>query len=198
MRVKSRWFRAGRKSPQEIAGAAAFIAWRIAQNGLKKMRSAGYDLPPGAGYFDFAAGFLALLVVGADRIAHRTGDDEWRVAFITAMANRVGEILAENESELLADASAKDIKRRFVDLVNECAADCAGFAWDDAGPDYGFLRYFGHRIADVMRESDRTWAISQLIEIEAPDAAATLARGMAGLLDDSPRPRERGTRASGE
>lgn len=198
MRVKSRWFRAGRKSPQEIAGAAAFIAWRIAQNGLKKMRSAGYDLPPGAGYFDFAAGFLALLVVGADRIAYRTGDDEWRVAFITAMANRVGEILAENESELLADASAKDIKRRFVDLVNECAADCAGFAWDDAGPDYGFLRYFGHRIADVMRESDRTWAISQLIEIEAPDAAATLARGMAGLLDESRRPRERGTRASGE
>lgn len=198
MRVKSRWFRAGRKSPQEIAGAAAFIAWRIAQNGIKKMRSAGYDLPPGAGYFDFAAGFLAFLVVGADRIAYRTGDDEWRVQFITAMANRVGEILADNESELLADASAKDIKRGFVDLANECAADCAGFAWDDAGPDYGLLRYFGHRIAGVMRESDRTWAISQLIEIEAPDAAATLVRGMAGLLDESPPPRERGTRASGE
>jgi len=197
VRVKSRWFRTGRKSPQEIAGAASFIAWRIAQNALKKMRAAGYELPPGTGYFDFTAGFLAFLVVGADRIAYRAGDDEWRIAFITAMANRVGEILADNESELLAGADASGIKRAFVDLVNECAAECEAFAWDD-GPDYGFLRYFGHRIADVMHERDRTWAVSQVIEIEAPDAAATLARGMAGLLDESPRKRERGTHATGE
>lgn len=198
MRVKSRWFRAGRKSPEEIAGAASFIAWRIAQNALKKMRSAGYDLPPGAGYFDFVAAFLAFLVVGGDRIAYRHGDDEWRTAFTTAMANRVGAILADNELDLLASGSASDTKRRFVDLVNECAAECEGFAWADEGPDYGFLRYFGHRIADVMGERDRTWAVSQLIEIEGPEAAATLARGMAGLLDESPRKGDRSKHATGE
>jgi len=198
MRVKSRWFRAGRKPPEEIAGAASFIAWRIAQNALKRMRNAGYDLPPGAGYFDFVAAFLAYLVVCADRIAYRHGDDEWRIAFTTAMANRVGVILADNELELLASGSASDIKRRFVDLVNECAAECEGFAWGDDGPDYGLLRYFGHRIAGVMGERDRTWAVSQVIEIEGPEAAATLARGMAGLLDESPRKSERSKHATGE
>ena len=99
------------------------------------------------------------------------------------MANRVGEILAENESDLLGAASAAEVKRRFVALVNQCAAECAGFDWTDDGPDYEFLRWLGHRVADVMDEHDRTWAISQVIEVEAPDAAALMQRGMAGLLD---------------
>ncbi len=147
MRIKSHWFRADRpKSPEEIAGAAAFIAWRVAQNALKTMRAAKYELPPGARYFAFVAEFLAFLTLGADRIAYRRGEHEWRVAFTTAMANRVGEILAENESDLVGAESASDIKRRFVDMVNACAAECADFAWDDSGPEYGFLRYLGHRV----------------------------------------------------
>ena len=49
-----------------------------------------------------------------------------------------------------------------------------------------------------MDERDRTWAISQVIEVEAPDAAALLQRGLAGLLDDTPRRRERAARTAGE
>ncbi len=199
MRIKSHWFHPERpKTPQEIAGAAAFIAWRIAQDAMKTMRAARYELPPGARYFAFVAEFLAFVTLGADRIAHRRGDDAWRVAFTTAMANRVGEILAENESALLGAATVGDVKRRFVDLVNECAAECAAFGWDDAGPDYAFLRFVGHRVADVMDERDRTWAISQVIEVEAPDAAARIERALAGLLDDAPRKRERSAHATGE
>lgn len=199
MRIKSHWFRSDRpKTPEEIAGAAAFIAWRVAQNALKTMRAAHYDLPPGKRYFSFVAEFLVFLTLGADRIAYRRGDAAWRVAFTTAMANRVGAILAENESDLLGAQTVGDVKQRFIGLVNECAAECAGFEWDDTGPDYAFLRFLGHRVAAVMDERDRTWAISQVIEVEAPDAAALLQRGLAGLLDDAPRSRERGTRASGE
>ena len=54
MRVKSRWFKGDReKSPQEIAGAAAFILWKIAQNALKNMRSADFDIEAGPQYFDY-------------------------------------------------------------------------------------------------------------------------------------------------
>jgi hypothetical protein len=199
MRIKSQWFKEGRpKSPEEIAGAAAFIVWRIAQNSLKTMRAARFDLPPGPRYFAFMAEFLTLLTLGADRLAHRRGDEAWRVAFTTAIANRVGEILAENESDLLGAASAAEVKRRFVALVNQCGQECAGFDWDEDGPDYAFLRWLGHRVADVMSEHDRTWAISQVIEVEAPDAAALMQRGMAGLLDPSPRRRENRAHAAGE
>jgi hypothetical protein len=41
MRVKSHWFKSETpKSATEIAGAAAFIVFRIAQNALKNMRNA--------------------------------------------------------------------------------------------------------------------------------------------------------------
>ena len=54
MRIKSHWFREDRpKSPAEIAGAAAFIISRVAQNSMKTMRAANYDLPPGPQYFAF-------------------------------------------------------------------------------------------------------------------------------------------------
>ena len=76
--------------------------------------------------------------------------------------------------------------------------ECAGFDWDEDGPDYAFLRWLGHRVAEIMTEHDRTWAISQVIEVEAPDAAALMQRGMAGLLDPSPRRRERSAHAAGE
>jgi hypothetical protein len=197
MRVKSHWFKSERtKTPQEIAGAAAFIVWRVGQNALKTMRAARYELPAGQAYFAFLAELLVFLVLGADRIAWRRGDEPWRVAFTTALANRVGEILAENESDLLGAAGRSDIKARFVDQVNTAAAECAGFEWNDDGPDYGFLRYVGHRIADVMAPEDRTWAISQVIEVQAPEAAETLVRAMAGLLDLTPRTSRRGAHAS--
>lgn len=199
MRIKSHWFRSDRpKTPEEIAGAAAFIAWRVAQNALKTMRAAHYDLPPGKRYFSFVAEFLVFLTLGADRVAYRRGDGAWRVAFTTAMANRVGEILAQNESDLLGAESVGDVKRRFVDLVNECAAECAGFEWDDAGPDYAFLRFLGHRVADLMDERDRTWAISQVIEVEAPEGIEMLQKAMAGLLGEAPRRPRRAAGAQGE
>lgn len=199
MRVKSQWFNAGTaKGAAEVAGAAAFIAWRVARNALSRMRGARFGLDAGEGYFDFLAEFAAFLVVGADRIAHRRRDAEWRVEFTTAMANRVGAILAENQSDLLGAAPADEIKRRFVALVNARAAECAGFAWDDAGPDYALLRYLGHRVADVMEDSERTWAVSQVIDVEAPEAAELIGRAMAGLLDDAPREPRRQRTMSGE
>jgi hypothetical protein len=199
MRVKSRWFNDGKpKSPEEIASAASFIVWRTAQNALKTMRAARFDLPPGPRYFAFMAEFLAFLTLGADRLAHRRGDAGWRVAFTTAIANRVGEILAENESDLLGAETRGDVKRRFIAQVNACSEECAEFDWLETGPDYGFLRYLGQRIAAIMADADRTWAISQVIEVEAPEAAAILHRAMEGLLDESPHRRDRGARATGE
>jgi hypothetical protein len=58
------------------------------------------------------------------------------------------------------------------------------------------LRYLGHRVAEVMDQDERSWAVSQVIECEAPEAAATLRRGMAGLLDETPGRQARRERAT--
>ncbi len=188
MRVKSHWFREGTpKSATEIAGAAAFIAFRIAQNSLKNMRNARFELPAGARYFAFLSEFLVFLILAADRIAHRRGDDRWRVEFTTALANRVGEFLADNESDLLHADAPGECKRRFVALVNARSPDYSECGWGDDGPDYTFIRCLGHKVAAVMEEHEQTWAVSQVIDSEAPEAVELLARAMTGLTDASPR-----------
>ena len=199
MRVKSQWFKSETpKSATEIAGAAAFIVFRIAQNSLKNMRKARFELPPGATYFAFLAEFLAFLTLIADRIAHGRGDEPWRIEFTTALANRVGAFLADNEADLLGADAPEEIKRRFIALVNLRSADYADCRWDDDGPDYGFLRCLGHRVAEVMERHDQTWAVSQVIDSEAPEAVELLQRAMAGLLDTSPRRPRGGSATRGE
>src|SRR5512135_3229246 len=102
MRVKSNWFRSGReKTPKEIAGAVAFIVWRIAENALKNTRKADFEIAIGPQYFAFLAEFLIFLVQLADRIAFRHFGEDERIAFTTELANRVGENLAENQRDLL-------------------------------------------------------------------------------------------------
>lgn len=199
MRVKSQWFKAETpKSATEIAGAVAFIVFRIAQNSLKNMRNARFELPPGAPYFAFIAELLAFLTLAADRIAHRRGDDAWRVEFTTAVANRVGAYLADNEADLLGVEAPEEIKRRFIALVNRRADDYSDCAWTDEGPDYAFIRCLGHRVAEVMERHEQTWAVSQVIDSEAPEAVAMLQRAMADLLDTAPRKPRAGSATRGE
>jgi len=114
--------------------------------------------------------------------------------FTTVVANKVGTFLADNEADLLGAESAQSCKRRFIALVNERATDYAEFRWTDEGPDYGFLRCFGHCVAATMSGHDQSWAVSQVIEAEAPAAVEMLQKAMAGLLDPAP-PRAR--RAAG-
>jgi hypothetical protein len=199
MRVKSHWFRAGTpKGPTEIAGAVAFIVFRIAQQALRNMRVAGFELPAGERYFAFLAEFLVFLVLGADRLAHRRGDAAWRAEFTTVLANRAGEVLAGNEADLLGAETPDAIKRRFVARVNARSPDYAECGWGDEGPDYAFLRCLGHRVAEVVDAKDRIWAIPQVIDREAPEAAATLIRAMAGLTGEAPRRERAATAASPE
>jgi hypothetical protein len=199
MRIKSQWFREdAQKSATEIASAAAFIVWRVAQNALKNMRNAGYELPPGAPYFAFLSEFLAFLVAAADRIAYQRREAAWRVEFTTATANRVGETLAGNEADLLG-IDPGESKRTFIALVNERAVDYADYGWSDAGPEYGFIRGFGHFISDTLPAADdRSWAISQVIEVEAPEAVEMLQKAMTGLLGEAPRRVRRAAGAQGE
>ena len=92
MRIKSQWFKEGRKhTPQELAGAVSFIAWKIADDALKSTRKASFDVAVGPQYFAFFNEFLIFLVQVADRIAfRRLGNDE-RVAFTSTRSNRVAE-----------------------------------------------------------------------------------------------------------
>jgi hypothetical protein len=196
MRVKSHWFKSGKaRTPQESAGAVAFIVWRIGESALKSMRNADFDIAVGAQYFAFLSEFLIFLVQVADRIAYRRLSGEARVAFTSMLANRVGETLAENWSRLLGGTAAEH-KAAFIERLNQRAGEYAEFEYGETEPGFSFLRHLGYVLQEIMDERDRYWVTDQVMAIEAPEAVETLEKAMRGLFGDEPR-RRRGSTAAG-
>ena len=117
----------------------------------------------------------------------RSNDDGGRLAFMTALANRTGEELAENRARLLGEPDAAAIKSGFIDLLNRRTAEYADFGHGPDGPDFAFLRYFATVVAELMPEKDRRWTWDQVIAIEGPEAASSVAKAVKGLFDETPR-----------
>lgn len=202
VRIRSHWFRSERpKSTREIAGAAAFITWRIAQQVLKSMRKADFEIDAGPRYFDFVSEWLIFLVQVADRHIYPRMAEAQRFEFISALANRVGEILADNRHDLLdgeeADGSAA-YKSAFIDLLNQRVDDYASFTGEDPVRDYAMLRYLADRVCHVVGPDDAIWVHDQVMEIEAPQAAELLQKGMRGLLGEEASARRGREVATGE
>ncbi|OGS94213.1 MAG: hypothetical protein A3H31_07325 [Gallionellales bacterium RIFCSPLOWO2_02_FULL_57_47] len=194
MRIKSNWFKNGRKrTPQEIAGALAFVIWRIGDNALKNTRNAKFEIAIGTQYFSFLGEFLIFLIQVADRIAYRQLSAEDRMAFTSALANRVAETLAENQSRLIGNSIEKH-KQYFIDMLNQRAGEYADFKYNNNGPDFAFTRYLGYCMREVMDEKDAAWVIDQMMGIEAPEAVTMVEKTMHDLFETEPRqPRSRKT-----
>lgn len=198
MRIKSQWFKDDKpRSAKQTASVMAFIVWRVAQNALKQMRTAEFDIDPGPQYFAFLSEFLVFLIQITDRIAYGQLEGAYRVDFTTALTVRVSEILEENEDTLLGPPAQRSYQNRFIDLFNERSSDYAEFRYSDAGADFAFLRYLGNRVMDIMVKKDQSWVIDQIMEIEAPDAIGSVKKGMHGLFDPGPQ-RERRASVSGD
>lgn len=193
MRIKAQWFKPEQpRSPTRNASAVAFIAWRTSIDALQRLRRAGFAIDPGPAYFGIVRELLIFLAVGADRIAYaRLGAAE-REEFTSALVRRVGEILRDNEADLLGAAPGTDYAALFVDQFNTLTMHYADFGWSEAeGPDFGFVRYLGSRLEPLLPAADRPWVMDQVMAAEAPDAAATLRRAMDGVLSTAPRPQRR-------
>jgi hypothetical protein len=168
----------------------AFIAWRVAQNMLKQMRSADFSIEVGPQYFAFTREVLVFLTQVLDRMAYARMAPELRAQFITALVCRLAEILQENEDTHLGVPAAGEPSHyeEFIDLFNALADHYADFGSDAQGPGFAFVRYLGHRVESVMPEKDRRWVIDQMMATEVPEAVETLQRAMQGVLSTEPRP----------
>ena len=188
IRVKSSWFKGDRKkTPQEIAGALAFIIWRISDNTLKNVRKADFDIAIGAQYFAFLQEFLICLVMVADRIVYTQLSADDRIEFISALANKVAENMAENQTEWLG-GPLREYKDSFVEQFNKRAGEYADFNYTGVETSFSFILYFGQCTRDVVDEKDKTWVVDQIMAIEVPEAVAMLEKAMQGLTEQIAKP----------
>jgi hypothetical protein len=206
MRLKSHWFKPGAsRSAAEQASAMAFIVFRVAQNVLKRMRGAHFDIDAGPPYFAFLREVLVFLVAVTDRMAHARLPADARQEFTVALVRHLARNLQENEDHLLGSPAPGQASHAdtFIDLVNEVTGHYAEFGADpdaaSAGfqPDFAFVRYLGRRLEPTLPEKDRRWVVEQVMAAEAPEAVATVQRSMNDLFDPAPR-RARRSSMSGE
>jgi hypothetical protein len=188
IRVKSSWHKGDRKkTPQEIAGALAFIIWRISDNTLKNVRKADFDIAIGAQYFAFLQEFLIFLVMVADRIVYTQLSAEDRAEFTGALANRVAEHMSENQGEWLGGL-LREYKDSFIDRLNQRAGEYADFHYTGVASSFSFILHLGQCMRDVVDEKDKTWVVDQIMAIEVPEAVAMLEKAMAGLSEQIAKP----------
>ena len=176
-----------------MAGALAFISWRVAQNALKSMRKADFDIDPGPQYFAFLAEAVAFAIQVAWRLVYPRYDEPGRIAFMTELAHRTGAELAENRARLLGDEDPAAIKARFIELLNRRFEEYAAFGFGPEGPDFAFHRYFASLLAELMPEKDKRWTCDQVVAIEGPEIAASITKSVTGLFDNAPGRRRKST-----
>ncbi len=189
IRVKSSWQKNDnrKKTPAEIAGALAAIIWRISDNTLKNIRKADFDIAIGPQYFAFLQEYLVFLVMVADRIVYTQLSENDRAEFTGALANRVAEHMAENQTEWLGGAM-RGYKDSFVDRLNQRAGEYADFHYTGVETSFSFILHLGHCMREVVDEKDKTWVVDQIMAIEVPESVGMLDKAMHGLFDESDKP----------
>lgn len=167
----------------ELASVIAMLAWKLSQDAIRRMRAAQFDIDIGRQYFDFVCEYLAFMLHAADRIAYRALEADKRAAFTTALALKLAEVVEDNRDMLIAEPKPGHCRRHFIALANLRGDEYADFSYDEnEGPDFGFRRFFGSRLLEIVPEKDHSWVIDQIMEIEAPAAVKALDATLAGLF----------------
>lgn len=180
MRVKSKWNLKDReRTLAEIGGAAAFILWRIAQQGVLNLENEGFQTDTNAQRLDVIAEFVAFLVHLADRDTAGRLDADGRREFISSLARHIADTMQENRTD--AQGSG-EYRRPLIELVNARAADYAGFAMAGPEPGYAMRRYFGENVRAVMGERDNKWITDYVIDVEVPEALKPFNRALHDLF----------------
>jgi hypothetical protein len=180
VRVKSKWNVKGReRSMAEIGSAAAFILWRIAQQGLLNLENEGFQTDTRAQRLDVMSEFVAFLVHLADRLKAGELELEERTEFITSLARHLADNMQENRTEAQGKG---DYRKALINLLNERAADYAEFSMPDGEPGYAMRRYFGENVRAVMGEKDNQWITDQVMDVEVPEALPPLKKALRELF----------------
>jgi hypothetical protein len=188
VRVKSHWNVKGKqRSLEEVAGALAFIEWRIAGNSVLSLENEGFETTTNMQRLDVFQELTAFLIHVTDRLVHETMSAEKRQKFIVGLALKTADYYHDNRVD--AEGRGKDYRQPYIEILNGRLADYAEFSFDDGEPGYAFRRYLGEAVTKVMGAKDSKWITDQVMEIEVPKMLKPLKKGLHDLFDTSDRER---------
>ncbi len=183
LRIKSRWNKEGDHSLDEIAGALAFISWRLAQNKAINLHGENFIYENDRQRMDVIIEYLIFMLQIIDRLARQELElsDEDREQLVIAVAKKQAEIIQDNSLDLFGPG---DYVAPFFALVNQRAGEYAEFRYTDDGPSYPFLRHLGYEIQQIMGESqENRWVIDQVMDKDGPELDRKIVPAMRDLFE---------------
>ncbi|WP_462321177.1 hypothetical protein [Halochromatium sp.] len=182
LRIKSHWWNdEQQRSLDEIGGALAFIAWRIAVDKAIVLHCERFIYRDDAQRLEVIQEYLVFLIQIADRLSHELLDDAQRRDLITAFAKKLVEHVQDNSQDLLGPG---DYGSPFLSRLNARSEEYAEFQLDDEGPTYPFLRHLGFEVQQLMgREEENRWVIDQVMDKDGWDAYKRFAKAFRDLFE---------------
>lgn len=181
MHIKDRWSKRSRKqSLEDIAGALAFISWKIAANAVVEIENQGFTTESHAHRLTLIGEFLAFLLQIADRLSYEQMDNEVRQRFVTALALQMAKTFADNKRDLVGEG---EHQKAFVDLLNQRAVDYAELSFHEGQAGFDLLRYFAEQVTRIMQ--GERWVSEYIIDVRGPDAVKDLKKSLHSLLTSS-------------
>ncbi|MCB2262834.1 MAG: hypothetical protein LGR52_07845 [Candidatus Thiosymbion ectosymbiont of Robbea hypermnestra] len=182
VRVKSHWWNEEQaRSVPEIAGALAFIAWRLAVEKAINLHCERFVYEDDRQRMAVVQEYLVFLIQIADRLAYEILSEEDRRSLITTFAAKVAEHLQDNGRDLFG---AGDYGRPFIALLDRRSDEYARLHCDEEGPSYPFLRHLGYELQCVMGEREENrWVIDQVMDKDGWEAYKQFANAFRNLFD---------------
>ena len=181
LRIKSHWHGEGKRSNEEMAGAIAFISWRIAMDKAINLHGEDFVYESDEQRMAVIREYLYFQLQSADRMVFGILDDSERRDLIVKLALKLAEHVQDNSTDLFG---AGDYGKPFIETVNQRGAEYAELSFGDDGPSYPFMRHLGYQIQGIMgdREQNR-WVIDQVMDQDGPDVYKQLSRALRNLMD---------------
>ncbi len=182
VRIKSHWHDdAQQRSSEEIGGAIAFNGWRLGLDKAINLHGEDFVYRDDQQRLDVIAEYMIFQIQVVDRLAHKYLDEEGRQGVVTALALRVADYVQDNGEDLLG---AGDHRGRFIETLNQRAAEYSELPFDAQGPGYAFYRHLGSEIQGLMGHAgENRWVIDQVMDVDGPQVYKQLTRIVRDLLD---------------
>lgn len=184
LRIKSRWHDDdAQRSLEEIAGALAFISWRIAKDKAINLHGQDFVYEDDAQRFAVIVEYLIFQLQIIDRLAvlELELSDEDRQRLVVSVARHLAGHLQDNSVDAFGPG---DYVGPFVARLNERAAEYSEFSYTADGPSYPFMRHLGYEIQQIMGESqENRWVIDQVMDRDGIEINREVRRAVGNLFE---------------
>lgn len=184
LRIKSRWHDDdAERSLDEIAGALAFISWRIAKDRAINLHGQDYIYDSDEQRFAVISEYLIFQLQIVDRLASMTLqlNDEDRQKLVVTLARHLAGHLHDNSADIFGPG---DYVNPFIEKLNQRGSEYAEFNYTDEGPSYPFMRHLGYEIQQIMGESqENRWVIDQVMDRDGIEINREIKRAVTNLFE---------------